>query len=1263
MVAHLRGLQQLLDLQPAFRMPRYDQQRACDSSSLGRAPGLEQSGFLTGPSRRSQEHKAVRQTEFFRQLDSFAFGERRNLDSEFDIPGGEKLRLRHSQSSETRLILSGGGQDFCQTFQHRTVRETEALQTRETPIRQPGVEANHRDPTQSGLMHVLGPAFAFSQNHQIRLNALPCSSRKEPPINWEVTCPDDAIAEFIAGELVSGAGGGGEINLDSTYLLQRIDDWFNGEHFTDADCLEPDAPDPGALWGKPVIRAETMGEFLTVSAASPHAQKIIRREHDQTGKKKQPVEPEHRNAAPKRTLGAKASRVVAVSFVLLTVAFMDHLLRMPHFLRLLGFLLLLSGATAALPFPQETSDLVPDPTARFGRLPNGLRYVIYPNVEPKGRASLRLLVKAGSLNETDEQRGLAHFLEHMAFNGSTHYAPGTLVEFFQRMGMSFGGDTNASTGFDRTVYLLELPDVKPATLAEGLQVFADYAGGLLLEPSEIDQERGIILSEKRTRDSVGFRTFVAQFEFLLGGTLFPQRIPIGTEAVIQNAPREQFVDFYNAWYRPELMSVVVVGDIDPELVERQITHALAPIQPRGPDRPAPDRGRIAPAEKLRVLHHFEAEAPGTTVSIFNLEPMEPETDNAANRIKDLPRTIATAIINRRLSILAKREGAPFVNGRIGVQEAFDFFREASIDLTCKADQWPAALAVADQELRRALEYGFQPAELKEVVAEYLNGLEQAVKTASTRHSSELADEIVDALQEREVFTSPEADLALFKPAIEKVTVEDCLAGLRQAWDAGGHGVSVTGNAKIEGDAVAIISAAFEQSRAVAVTPNAATEDLAWGYTDFGVPGEVVKREHVEDLDLELITFSNGVRLNLKRTPFEAGMIRLSARVGNGTVTQPPELRGLSALAAAAFDAGGLGKHSTDDLRRILAGRNVGVRFNPETDAFVFRSSTTPADLLLDLQLLTAKMIDPGYRPEALRQVQKGMEQLYLSFKHTTNGPMAMEVANLLASGDPRFGLPAQDVLLSRNLEEVRTWLTPELTSGFVEVAVVGDIVVEDVIAAAAKTVGALPKRGTRLDLTALRQVKFPAPFTREYTIDSEIPKGLVAIYWPTTDESDIRRTRRLNVLTSIFSDRLRVKVREELGGTYSPRASSFTSDTFPGYGYISASVDVEPAMAGRISDMVIQIADDLARNGISDDELLRAKQPLLTAIRESVRDNGYWLGAVLSRAQQKPEVLDWARSRTADIEGITSEDLKILASTYLPQVRASRVTVLPTPKS
>ena len=945
---------------------------------------------------------------------------------------------------------------------------------------------------------------------------------------------------------------------------------------------------------------------------------------------------------------------------------------MPKFLRLLAFCLPAIAALATPPaatplaapplpgFAQAGSDLIPDPAARFGTLPNGFRYVIYPNHEPKGRASLRLLVIAGSLQETEDQRGLAHFLEHMAFNGGTHFKPGTLVEFFQRMGMSFGGDTNASTSFDRTLYQLELPDTREATLAEGLSVLADDAGGLLLAPDMIEKERGIILSEKRTRDSVGYRIFVSQFETTLGTTLLPRRLPIGLADVIEQAKRDRFADFWNTWYRPERMVAVVVGDIDPAAVERQVAAAFSAVTARAPARPGPDFGAIATFTGVRTHYHAEPEAPSTTVSLSSVTPYAHEADNAANRLKDLPRDLALAILNRRFSELAKKEGAPFSQAGANVSEEFDFVREADVDLTCKPGQWAAALAVGEQELRRALEHGFSAAELKEVVATYTNALEQAVKTASTRHSGALADEIAEGVLHREVFTTPAADLALFGPALAKITPADCQAALRTAFNVPGRYVLVAGNAAIAGDANAAIAAAYTHSQAVAVQPLAAVTDLAWAYTDFGPAGRVAKREHVADLDLDLVTFANGVRLNFKKTDFEAGRIRVSVRVGSGMITEPAAERGLVGLAGGTFDAGGLGRHSADDLRRILAGKNAGISFRPGTDALDFVGATTRDDLLLELQLLAAKLTDPGYRPEALRQARKGIEQLYLSFDHTPNGPFATEVANLLASGDPRFGLPAKEVLMARTLDEVRAWLAPQLGQGPIELAIVGDLDPDATIAAVARTLGALPPRQPKPALDDLRHVAFPAqPFTKDYTIVSEIPKGIVRLYWPTADGFDIKRARRLNLLASVLNDRLRVKVREELGGTYSPQAASNASDIFPGYGYVLANIDVAPPTARKITDLVLAIGDDLAKNGVTADELIRAKQPILTAIKESLRNNGYWLGAVLARAQEKPDTLDWCRSRVVDFESITTAELSALAKAYLGREHASRATVLP----
>jgi zinc protease len=261
-------------------------------------------------------------------------------------------------------------------------------------------------------------------------------------------------------------------------------------------------------------------------------------------------------------------------------------------------------------------------------------------------------------------------------------------------------------------------------------------------------------------------------------------------------------------------------------------------------------------------------------------------------------------------------------------------------------------------------------------------------------------------------------------------------------------------------------------------------------------------------------------------------------------------------------------------------------------------------------------------------------------------------------------LPPKEDLLKRNLDEVKAWVAPELAHGAIEIAIVGDMDVDATIAAVAQTLGALPQRKPKPELSEAKQVKFPAePFLREYKIDTEIPKGVVALYWPTTDGRKVQRARRLHMLSEVFSDRLRIKVREELGDAYSPGVGSSASDIFPGYGYIQSSVTVDPPRAKQVSDIIAEIAGEIARQGITDDQLERAKMPVLTTLRESARTNQYWLGAVLARAQERPEVLEWSRTRYADNEAITTEELNELAKAYLPASRASRVRVVPLGKA
>jgi zinc protease len=933
--------------------------------------------------------------------------------------------------------------------------------------------------------------------------------------------------------------------------------------------------------------------------------------------------------------------------------------RLPSFAAIAVSLALALSLRAAIPFPQAESDLHADPAIAFGTLPNGVRYAVMPNHEPKGRVSLRLLVLAGSFEETEAQRGLAHYLEHMAFNGSTHYAPGTLVEKLQRLGMGFGADTNASTSFDHTLYQLELPDTAPATLAEGLQILADYGGGLLLEQKMVDKERGIILSEKRTRDSVGYRTMVAQLEFMEGGTRIPSRLPIGLTDVIEKSNRDLFVDFYNTWYRPENLVVVVVGDIDGSAVEKQIVAGFSALAPRSPEPVPADLGKVEVFTGVKALFHGEPESPDTRIVIASSVPYEHEADTGANRIKYLPRELAVEMLNRRLEILAKKENAPFTRASTSVEESFNLVRVADIDVTCKPDQWILAMNMADQELRRALAFGFGPDELKEAVADFRNNIEQAVKSASTRLSDALAGDIAESLVDREVFTSPADDLALYGPALDKVTPAECIAALKQAWASPSRYVFVAGNLKIAGDPNIIVQGAYERAEFVDVRPNDARGAVTWGYSSFGEPGAVATKAHIDDLDFTQVTFANGVRLNIKKTDFEADTIQVGGRLGTGQLTEPAGEPGLATFTKITYSAGGLAKHSADDLQRILAGKQVGVQFSTSMDAFVLGGHTNKEDLGLELELLTATIEDPGYRPEALRAARKRILEAYLSFEHTVQGPNTLQVARILAGGDPRFGLPGKDEMMARNMDEMKAWIAPEAASGALEVSIVGDVDVDAAIGLAARTIGTLPMRDPKPPLDELRKVAFPAtPFVKDLEIDTKIPKALVEVYYPTADGMDVHRARRLNVLAEVLSDRLRVKVREQMGSTYSPSAGSSASDIFPGYGYVSALVEVDPAKAREIQNAVVSVAADLQANGVTQDELDRAKNPALKHIEESERTNAYWM-TVLGRSQEKPEVLDWARSRRTDFGSISKADIDALAKAYLAPANASRVIIRP----
>ncbi len=907
----------------------------------------------------------------------------------------------------------------------------------------------------------------------------------------------------------------------------------------------------------------------------------------------------------------------------------------------------------------DSSDLAPDPAVTWGVLENGVRYAILPNAEPPGRISLRLFVDAGSLMETDEQQGLAHFIEHMAFNGTTNFPAGEMVEYFQRLGMSFGGDTNAHTSFDETVYKLELPKPDEALLKRSLLLLRDYADGMLMSVEEIEKERGVILSELITRDSAEWRTQKVAYKFALPDSLISSRFPIGTKEVIKGAGRGTFMDFYEGWYTPDRLAVVAVGAVDPEklvpMIEAQFGSMAA-----GDPRPDPALGEITTGRGVITKSHYERESSETSVSIEAVRPYEWRPDDTAKGIRDTKLWIATDILDNRLSELAKKEGAPFTGGGAYADEFLDFAGFASIYVTCEPDKWEGALAVAEQEIRRALEHGFTEAEFEEVKANIRNVYEQDLRSAASRKSRGLADELVDSISSGYVFSSPAQDMEWYDKHVGTITREACLEEFRKVWAGDDRQIFVGGNAQLEGKGGQIL-AAYKKSGAVPVEAPAEAAAAKFAYTDFGKPGEIAERKEVSDLGITQLRFANNVRLNLKRTDFEKDSISIAVRIGGGLLTAAEDKPGLAMVASGTFTAGGLEAHDADELRRIFAGKTVGGTFSVGEDAFVLRGGTNNKDLAEALQLLCAYITAPGYREESLRQMHKQVDPLFAQLDHTPMGVMQNEVDPFLKSGDFRAGFPEREELLARTLDEVKAWLAEPLAKGYMEVGIVGDFDEAALLEAAAATFGALPeRRQEKPGFAERRKLKFVGGGEgKTFGFDSEIPKAMVGVYWATEDIWDIARTRRLSVLGSIFADRLRKKVREELGDAYSPYARNIPSSTYTGFGYLMSLLTVDPQDAEEIAAVVRGIGEGLAAEGTGEDELERTVKPLLTGIDQQLRNNSYWLDTVVLSSQEFPQKLDWARTMRDDYASVSVGEVNALAKKYLAPGLAVETLIVP----
>ena len=899
--------------------------------------------------------------------------------------------------------------------------------------------------------------------------------------------------------------------------------------------------------------------------------------------------------------------------------------------------------------------LYADPALVKGILPNGLRYVFLRNTTPEKRVSLHLDVQTGSVNETEEQRGLAHFMEHMSFNGSTHFKPGKLVEYFQSIGMSFGADANAHTGFFETVYDVLLPAGDKKNLQDGLLVLNDYACGALLLESEIDKERGVILSEKRDRDSASFRTFKALLKFECPGSRIAKRLPIGLTKVIKTARRPLFKEYYDTWYRPENMVIVGVGDFDPVLAEALVKKEFSDMKPRAVKR-IPPADNWKPWSGIHAFYHYEAEAAHTDITIERVlkKPFKPDTMEAFKKRSVI--RLAESMLQNRLSRLVNTKKSPFSDA--GAYSGV-FLRNLDFSVITAASEpgkWKKALCELEKILGQALKFGFTAQEMKRAKADYIMALDAAVKEAATRKSSFLARRIIRQINRKRVFQSPEQKRDILKPFINSLTTGDVNKVFADTWAGNQRLVLVTGNALIDSGALfrshartpeALILGLYKKCHAQKAAPYHGDQKIAFPYLpEPAGHGKIINQKNIADLGVSVINFKNNIRLNLKKTDFDKGKFLFRIDIDGGRKFEPAHRPGLAMISASVINHSGFGKIDSDQLAEALAGRNIDISFHSGENGFFISGFAASDEAKLVFQLVRNYLVDPGFRKKALELVTERYDQMYQNLMRTPNGMMQLKGKRFLAGGDGRFGLPDLEKIEKIKLDDIKSWVEPYLAHGAVEVSVAGDFEPEKIITPASKYLGTLVRRDDFIRYNKRKSPQFPRGQVLLLKLDTKIPKAMVDLSFLTDDFWNIAQTRRMNILASVFSDRLRKEIREKLGESYSPYAYNDPSIAYKGYGVFHAAATVNPDKTAVVKKEIKRISTMLGQRGITQKELRLALKPVLTHLKDVRRTNSYWLNSVLSGCREHPEKFAWARNMVNEYASISKKEVSDLAEKY-----------------
>ncbi|NKJ00558.1 M16 family metallopeptidase [Novosphingobium sp. SG707] len=958
---------------------------------------------------------------------------------------------------------------------------------------------------------------------------------------------------------------------------------------------------------------------------------------------------------------------------------MSHFSRAPRLLSLVISLALIGAQTSSArtasvlpPLPSQDapwlykgSDVPHDREWYFGVLDNGVRWAVRNNQVPPGQVSIRVRVDVGAMHEKPQEAGFAHLIEHLVFRQSRYLPQGAAIPTWQRLGATFGSDTNAETTPTATTYKIDLPDASPATLDESMKLISGMVFAPNLSDNDIRIEAPIVLAEKRERGGTAERLMIAMRKLMAEGQPLASHVTVGDVETINGARQNALRAFHQRWYRPEKVTVVVAGDADPRLTAALVTKWFGEWKASGPATPDPDFGEPTtpagadpanPVGAAQVL--IEPTVPRSLIYAV-LRPWHEKQDTVVYNQGLMLDQLALAILNRRLEARA-RSGGNFLSARVDQENESRSVDGTFVTVSPLDGNWRGALSEVRGIIADMLDRPPSVEDIAREAAEMNVVFESQVQQRALLPGGKLADDLVQAVDIHETVASPAVVQDIFKQSMPLFTPQAVQQHARSLF-AGRviRSLYVTpdkSEVSPQDLRAALLTKAVPDERA-----RAAQKPISFAQLPaIGAPSAPPEVRPTGMLDVQELTFANGVKAQFWPTKDDPGRVIVKVRFGAGWQAFKPTDNAYATLGQLALVSSGEGPLGQEELDRISTGRKLGFDFRIDDGSFQFTGETRAEDLEDQLYLFAAKFAMPRWDSGPLLRARAAGKIQFSSYAASPQGVMERDLRYLQRGNDERFAVPTPEQLDKVTPEGFRQVWAPILAQGPIEVQVFGDFDSAKGMEALQKTFGALAPRGP-LQPATTKGYAFARPGAQPVVVthEGDANQAAAVVTWPTGGGVEgLSESRHLEVLSQVFANRLLAAMREKSGASYAPQVSADWPIDLPGGGTLSASAQVTPQMVPLFFETVDRIAADLATRKIPASELALVTEPLRQQVARASSSTAFFMSQI-EGATQDPRRYAQVRGLMADYVNVKPEELQALAARWLIKDRAFRLAIVP----